>query len=631
MKAYLVSVGCDQYSNESLNNLSGAENDASSIYGVLVNSEYSMYDEKSSFLLRSPKVDDVRNCLEAALFENVCPDVFTLFFAGHGGVSNGTYYLCLNETRTDRISFTGLSLSEVFRLISSSEVRHVNLVIDACNTAGLVNDLLSLVKPDLMGAKGSFGISILAAAASDEFASEVGGQGILTGNLLSYISGSEKVNSELEYLDLVSLGRVISSKFIQEKIEQTPSSWGMNLYGPSIFSKNPYFSRQSTISTHDVSFIPSASRVGSLLLLQKDKLWNLYENLDEPESINRLLDILRKTSQDVESIEDLVTLIKGVGYRFIRKYEPTNNFKQLEIINAITTLLIPHLSNTKARDTIREFMHLFKQYCVQLIDDLMENLNKDRYFLLNREGSGFDSFSNHYYLPIRISKILGYSSQLLLIDKSLINKVSPLLDFLLKEYVNHLKTLSDIQAPFLYSFFSVYSSLQEKARIKDYLVAYMTDYIKCSGRVTTVNIQPENAAKYIIERYSGREISQEYTAKPNSLGASLLLQSQAYGLSEELDPYLHLMDRHNFYFFIPNDINQFGEDYIESGYNLVVRCGFQFWSCGEFCDIIKENFLKYTDSENTKLNEVDSFSCVASSFVQPNRIPLMLYPIGTTE
>ncbi len=360
MKAYLISIGCDNYQSETLDNLSGAENDASAVYDVLVDSEYSIYEKESSYFLKSPVISDVKGALEEALFDKECPDIFTLFFAGHGGVVDGTYYLCLNETKTDRMSLTGLSLTEIFRIVSSSGVKHVNLVIDACNTAGLVNDLLSLIKPELMGAKGSFGISILAAAASDEYAGEVAGQGLLTGSLIDLISGRDKVNSEVEFLDLVNLGRVISTKFIQEGRDQTPSSWGMNLYGPSIFSKNPYHSQDDTISTHDFSFIPPASRVGMVLLNYKDDLWALYDDLGNTEGVREFLEVIRSAGEAVDSTDDLVTLLKGVGYRFIEKYSPECDFKQLELINAISTVLIPHLSNEKARVAFSEFMALFK-------------------------------------------------------------------------------------------------------------------------------------------------------------------------------------------------------------------------------------------------------------------------------
>lgn len=624
MKAYLVSIGCDNYQSETLDNLSGAENDASAVYDVLVDSEYSIYEKDNSYFLKSPVISDVKGTLEEALFDKECPDIFTLFFAGHGGVVDGTYYLCLNETKTDRMSFTGLSLTEIFRIVSSSEVKHVNLVIDACNTAGLVNDLLSLIKPELMGAKGSFGISILAAAASDEFASEVAGQGLLTGSLINLISGREKVNSEVEFLDLVNLGRVISTKFIREGRDQTPSSWGMNLYGPSIFSKNPYHSQDDTISTHDFSFIPPASRVGMVLLDYKDDLWGLYDDLGNTEGVREFLEVIRSAGEAVDNTDDLVILLKGVGYRFIEKFSPGCDFNQLELINAISTVLIPHLSNEKARVAFSEFMGLFKFYGTRLLDETLANLKEDKYYLIDKGGAGFDALSNYYYLPIRLSKLLGYFSQLLLVDEELNEKVSEFLDLIRKDYSGHLIVMSEEQAPYLHSFFGVYHALGKGEQVKDFLISYIHDYIRCTGQVAALNLSTEDRLRFLIQRYTQSRVNIDYKSNPDSLGASLLLQSNAYGIGKDVDLVLHALDRHKFHLFIPGSIGHFGSKIIENGFNMVLRCGSNFWTCKDFNDIVKEHFDKYSEIDLSSLGSIEKYSCVASSFVQPDRIPLVV-------
>ncbi|MGI2191522.1 caspase family protein [Shewanella baltica] len=624
MKAYLVSIGCDKYQSETLNDLSGAENDASAIYDVLVDSEYSIYEKESSYLLKSPVISDVKDTLEEVLFDKECPDIFTFFFAGHGGVVDGTYYLCLNETKTDRMSFTGLPLTEIFRIVSSSKVKHVNLVIDACNTAGLVNDLFSLIKPELMGAKGSFGISILAAAASDEYAGEVAGQGLLTGSLVNLISGRDKVNSDVEFLDLVNLGRVISTKFIVEGRDQTPSSWGMNLYGPSIFSKNPYHSHNDTISTHDFSFIPPASRVGKVLLNYKDDLWGLYDELDNTEGVREFLEVIRCAGEAVDNTDDVITLLKGVAYRFIEKFSPECDFKQLELLNAISTVLIPHLSNENARLAFSEFMDLFRIYGIRLLDDTLANLQEDKYSLINKDGAGFDALSNYYYLPIRLSKLVGYFSQLLLVDEGVGEKFSAFLDLVRKDYSGHLIVMSEEQAPYLHSFFSIYHALGKGEQVKDLLISYMLDYIGCAGQVSALNLPTEDTLKFLMQRYTQNKVSSEFKSNPDSLGASLLLQANAYGIDEDVDLVLHCLDRHSFHLFIPECIDQFGGKIIENGFNMVLRCGSNFWTCKDFRDIVEEHFEQYSEIDISSLSSIEKFSCLASSFVQPDRIPLMV-------
>lgn len=624
MKAYLVAIGCDLYQSETLRNLSGAENDASAVYDILVDSEYSIYKKECSYLLKSPVINDVKGVLEEALFDKECPDIFTFFFAGHGGVVDGTYYLCLNETKTDRMSFTGLPLTEIFRIVSSSDVKHVNLIIDACNTAGLVHDLLSLIKPELMGAKGSFGISILAAAASDESAGEVAGQGLLTGSLVNIISGREKVNSDVEFLDLVNLGRVISTKFIQHGMKQTPSSWGMNLYGPSIFSKNPYHSQNDTISTHDFSFIPPASRVGIALLNYKDELWGLYDDLGNTEGVRDFLEVIRSAGEAVDNTDDLITLIKGVGYRFIEKFSPRCDFKQLELINAVFTILIPYFSDEKARVAFSEFLDLFKLCSIRLLDDTLEKLQENKYYLINKEGTGFDLLSNYYYLPIRLSKLLGFFSQLLLIEETANEKVSAFLDLIRKDYSGHLTVISEEQAPYLHSFFGIYHFLGKSDQVKDLLIVYVRDYIGCLGQVAALNLNTKDKLKFIIQRYTQDKVNIEYKSNPDSFGSSLLLQSNAYGIGEEIDSVLHVLDKHSFHLFIPSNIFQFGDKVIDNGVNMVLRCGYDFWNCKDFNDILKEQFNKYSEIDLSSLSPIERFFCVASCFVQPDRIPLMV-------
>jgi Caspase domain len=624
MRASLVAIGCDKYHSGLLNDLKGAENDASSIYEVLVHSEYSIYEKDGSYILKSPDMATVRRTLEEVLFDKQCPDIFTFFFAGHGGISNGTYYLCLSDTKLDRMSFTGLSLTDIFRIVSSSNVRHINLIIDACNTGGLVYDLPTLLKPDLIGAKGSFGVSILAAAALDEFAVEIAGKGLLTASLVNLLSGTEKTNTDVEFLDLVNLGRIVSTKFIQENQNQTPTSWGINLYGPSIFARNPFYSHGKAISTYDISFIPPASKVGMLLLNYKDQLWTLYDDIDNVEGVEGFLDVIRTAGNSTENIDDLIKLLTGVGYRFIEKFNLKCNVKQLEIINALTTVLMPHLSDIKAFSVVSEFTSLFKQYGTILLDDVINQIQQDKFFLINKTGAGFDIYANHYFLPIRLAKLLGYFSQLLLIDESSLDNFSKFLDLIREHYGHYVIAISEEQAPYLHSFFSVCHELNKGTLAKDFLISYISDYINFSGQIAPLKSSPEKKLAFILQRYTQEKVNTEYKTSVDSLGSSFLLHSVAYDINDEVDSVLHFLDRHKFHLFIPFDIHEFGERHIENGTNLILQCGSNFWTCTEFEQIVSEETGKCAQMDFSSLGTVEKFSCIASSFIQPDRIPFFV-------
>ncbi len=624
MKSYLLSVGCDKYSSDSLNNLTGAVNDASNIYQCLVNSEYSIYDAEISETLSSPTISETRSALERILLEHETPDIFTLFFAGHGGVATGTYYICLNDTRTDRIGFSALSLSEIFRMVSSSGVKHLNLVIDACNTGGLVNDLASIIKPEIIGSKGSFGIAILAAAASDEYASEVDGQGLLTSTLIKYINGDSRIETHSVHLDLVSIGRKVSTEFISNSSAQTPSSWGLNLYGPSVFSKNPFYNPDDRIGTYEFSYIPPASRLGKLIQGVKNEFWEALENDETTANSTKLLISFQKLLANTDNLNDALALITGIGYRFIDQAGPSADLSKLELINVLLTALTPYLGSDEANIEIDKLISAYSHFGEVCISDLLNQLDTDDHFLIHKGGAGFDVLSNYYYLPIRISKVLGVLAQLVLIDTKHLKSALQIVEIIHKKYPNHIISMCDSQSPYLYVFFKVMQGTGNMKDTKEILIKYLINYLQSRGQVSRVNIQPEKALTYLLQRYTRDKIDIEHIANPAELGTVLLLAAIDYGIEGDLDGNLHVLDRCNMHLFIPAHIKEFSNDLIENGHNLVLRCGFDFWNVKEFVDICLKQIEAYADNGFADIDERSVVCCIASSFLQPNRVPVML-------
>ena len=623
MKCYLLSIGCNFYSSSTLSNLTGAENDASCVFNCLVKSEYRIYDNNSSSLLLSPNITEVKSGLENILFEKEPADIFTLFFAGHGGVSTGTYYLCLKDTRADRIGFSALSLSEIFRMVSSSGVKHLNLIIDACNTGGLVNDLVSIVKPELMGAKGSLGISILAAAASDEYASEKDGQGALTGELLNYINGSKRLTASFEYLDLVSIGRQISIDFINSASPQTPSSWGINLYGPSIFSKNPFFDSDVAIGSHDFSYIPPVSKIGITIQNSKKDFWDILENIEETDSPKLLIKILQKLFKKTEKTDDLLTIVTGIGYRFIAQIHEKANFIKLDIISALLAALSPYIGDKKIDIQINVLIKMFNHFGMQCLDNFIQAIERDDHFLVIKEGAGFEIFSNYYYLSIRISRILGMLSLLSITDSKNIAKISIAIRMIHEKYKNQFMCMCDNQAPFLYVFFKTFINSKIKDEVKSILNFYLADFLKSRGQVSRGDLSPEKAVSFILQRYTQKKINFELRARPGCVGTVLLSSAVDYGLEEDLDEKMHLLDRCSFHLFVPFNQKEFSDDSIEKGQNLLVRCGFDFWNTNEFSNLCNNHIKKYSEDNFESTNELELICCIASSFVMPDRLPIM--------
>lgn len=614
MNNYLLSIGCDEYNSSSINNLEGAENDAANIFDCLIESEHSIYNKDISECLKSPTLNDVRNSLESILYDNTPPDILTLFFAGHGSIIDSTYYLFLKDSNLDRLSLSALSLSEIFRIISSSNIKHINLVIDACNTAGLVNDLTSIIKPDIIGKQGSIGVSILAAAASDEYAVEENGKGILTSNLINLINGNKKVSSETEYLDLVTLGKGISKIFSEKGIAQTPSSWGLNLYGPSIFTKNLFFNYDDSIGIHNFSYIPSISSLGTTLEPYKNKLWKYYDDIENISDYSELLYLMQNIFDEINDDDDKVLFIRGLGYRFIEKIDNDTSMKKLELINIFKSLLLPYLTNEDIQKEVETLTTFFTYYGKKSILAINGEFDLDENFLINKK----ESLSNYYFLPIRISKLLSMTAQVLLLDISLEPDVLKLIGNIKKYYNNNFIVINDAQAANLYIFFKIFSKLKLEKHVKDILENYMNDFLNIRGNIAKITIDLEDTFKYIYQKYSGKEIETELLSIPSQTGSVLILISKDYGLNKYINLHMHYLDRKKFLLFIPKNFYEFSLPLIPNGNNLILQCGLHFWTVENFLDIYNSTIKNELNGSEQLLN----ICSIASSYIQPNRIPI---------
>lgn len=156
------------------------------------------------------------------------------------------------------------------------------------------------------------------------------------------------------------------------------------------------------------------------------------------------------------------------------------------------------------------------------------------------------------------------------------------------------------------------------------MINYLTDYIQFRGQVSQIAISPENAFIFLCQRYKFDKIDVAYIANPGELGTVLLLASSDYSIDEEIDSKIIALDRCNFHLFIPENIKEFSLDPIETGQNLTLQCGFNFWNIQEFKELCLKNIELYMDKNAKNIGVQSVICCIASSFLQPNRLPLIL-------
>jgi hypothetical protein len=417
---------------------------------------------------------------------------------------------------------------------------------------------------------------------------------------------------------------VISTDFVVNTPQQTPSSWGINLYGPSIFAKNPFYNSDEVISSYEFSYIPPASRLGKLIQGSKKEFWDALEKIDDADSASLLLRSFQRLLKNTDSIDDALALITGIGYQFVEQVDASSSLSKLELINVMLAALMPYIGNSKVNIEVDKLISIYSRMGEICLNALNQQMNEDEQLLIYKEGSGFDVLANYYYLPIRISKIFGLISQLALIDQRHLPEVRRLIKIISKTYSNHLLCMSDSQAPYLYVFFKTTLKLGIEEEVKPLLAAYIVDYLEMRGQVSRVSLQAEKVFHYLLQRYTQRKMNVDLVAQPDELGTVLLLASTDYKIADDLDEQIHALDRRSFLLFIPADYKDFSDNLIKDGQNLVLRCGFDFWSAHTFTQICSAHVEKYSKDNYKDISDRHLFCCIASSFIQPDRLPIML-------
>ena len=158
MNRVLLSIGCNQYAY--MDCLHGAEADASRLYRLLVNEQIGDYNSDLSALLLSPSRRELEDKLDLLLDKAEPIDTFTFYFAGHGAVKAGSYYMATADSRKEMLSGSAFSLSQILLRVGERAPTQTFIIIDSCQSGGLSNDLNSIVKSSVLGDEGTPAVTL---------------------------------------------------------------------------------------------------------------------------------------------------------------------------------------------------------------------------------------------------------------------------------------------------------------------------------------------------------------------------------------------------------------------------------------------------------------------------------------
>ncbi len=615
----LLAIGCNDYDH--VNMLNGAERDAQRIFDSLIRPEVGEYDATRSRLLLSPTYTDVREALREALFAPPQPSTFTFFFAGHGSVSAGAFYMLLRDSNPNRLSMSALPLVEMFRHINEARPHESNIVIDACESGGLIEDLGALLKPGLLGDAGSPGLTLLATAAQNQSAKETpeGGEGTVA--LLNCIEGHDFVQDHKGTLDLVEIGMRVSQRFRERG--QSPVVWGLNLFGPSGFCKNPRYGTDPAMPLRQaLQEWPTSSN--DVIRQNYDALWTAYSvagDTWDPEKFSAVVrGVLSSSSGEPE---DLANLADRLAVTFIqRALQARDPFRAVEVSAILAVALLSAVEHPSVENTAQR---LLDHTCIALIDAmsaLIADLETDKYALLSDRSS---VLSELYELPLRLSKVLGWAAAATFMccdeekraqAEALFSKITSLVQ---ECYGGSLVSLNDVQTSGVCVALSSYARLGMKDEGEQLAGLMFYSLIQCKGKIARGDLPRTKALDYLLARHTNDfSNATDLIARPVDLLTVLIKAASLFELEGIFDESLWRLDGVAFSAYRPTSYMNYGAPRMEGGENLVWTVGFDVFRAAEFS-------TSWPASKNSPQSHLEASLAIMASLLYPDRQAWFLF------
>lgn len=578
MSRALLAIGCNRYDH--LKPLGGAENDAQQLFDALIKPEVGDYDPATSRLLLSPTQGEVRDALKDILFGGNTPEVLTISFAGHGAVSAGSFYMATRDSRPDALSATSFALADLFRMIAEAAPKQTYIIIDACEAGGLTADLNVILKADLIGKLGTPGISLLATAASDEGAGEDDSGGFGTSAVLACINGDVMLQDTSPVLDLVEIGRAVSTR-VCETGGQTPVVWGLNLYGPPSFCKNPHAGTGNAPLRSLLAAWPEPESAEQIRVLIPN-LWEPYVTIPKKWDARAFIDQLVPTFRSLkESPKALCAFARRVADDFgAQAATAKDRFREIEVRAACAVVLLHYADQYEVADEIDAMSMDLAQLAEDVLTGIVASIDDYQFALTN------DGLVELYRLPIKLTRLLGWAGYVFHAraaarenTDSAKTLLADLSARLFKTYSLSLVSMNDEQAAHAAIALTALAASDLKEEGEQLIGHLFSSAVMCGGRVASRYIEPDKTLAYLLARQNDILAKRlDLVAQPTELVAVLLRAASLFELADEFDKSLIHLDHLAINAYLPESYLGFGAERIEGGVNATFQIGHEVWA-----------------------------------------------------
>ena len=429
-------------------------------------------------------------------------------------------------------------------------------------------------------------------------------------------------------MDLIEIGGIVSKNVHEKHPQQKPITWALNFFGDGQFARNPHFGLDGVEPDFPVGGEFAQTKVGRRIQLKSSALWNESRAIKEEFDPRRLLDLIKNVFRATDGEEvDVIPFLRVLANTFgAQARESAELLAPQQCLVTCALFLLPHIQSENAKIYARDALREMMAADLKVWQELQASINADELALCNN----MDPMAELYYLPLRITKTLGWIGLEIVIGKLLPELADgndavrfELATRILERYESSFVAVSDAQAPFLYVFLKA-CLLKDNADMAEKVAhLYFGSFAEKSGNVTRVETDGGTALTYMRTLGPIEHRPNDWRpANPSCLLSVLLLFGNKLGLNSSWN--LHALDRKSFNFYIPENHLGFGEKIMEGGMNYTNRIGFGVWNVSDFNKEFERAMNASFPSSTSNLPKEGAALCTIASLLFPDRLPLLL-------
>ena len=304
---------------------------------------------------------------------------------------------------------------------------------------------------------------------------------------------------------------------------------------------NPLHDKGSEKEYFPLPRISAFSPQGEKIRAHSAELWEAHREMPEAFSPRRLLNIFKRIAPENGDAGEMLSLIDGLSNTLCARAKDSHDSLAPSLCLATCLIsLLPQIDSANVQAFVRTNLKRLLQQDLEIQRSLLQSIKSEENFLLNPDAVAGDL----YYLPLRVTKLLGWLGSRVVIEELIPDLRSPdavahdLALELLARYAPSMVAVTDAQAAPIHTFLYACKLRGWDALAGDVLSKFYISFCERKGNVTRDDAKPDQAVRYILSlaenslnSMTGNPLAHRsfscFTAVGSNIGAVPKLESPA--------------------------------------------------------------------------------------------------------